>query len=84
MFYNCGIIFFSKDVAKHTLSNITHFSSPHLQDFMDPVGNFSIYRAHLERAISEANQGKGKKNWVIPFFSLIVKDIYFMQQSSAK
>ncbi len=55
-----------------------------LQDFMDPMGNFSIYRHHLEKAVSEANQGKSGQRWVVPFFSLIVKDIYFMQQSSGK
>jgi len=53
---------------------------------MDPIGNFSNYRTSLERAISEANQTKGTKGkrWVVPFFSLIVKDVYFMQQSSDK
>lgn len=58
----------------------------HTQDFVDPVGNFSNYRSHLEKAISEVNQTRGDKpkRWVVPFFSLIVKDIYFLQQSSDK
>lgn len=48
---------------------------------MDPISNFSMYRGTLEKAIGQADAAKdGPSSWVVPFFSLIVKDIYFLHQ----
>ena len=48
---------------------------------MDPVGNFSVYRSALAKAIGQADAAsEGPHSWVVPFFSLIVKDIYFLHQ----
>ena len=48
---------------------------------MDPISNFSTYRVTLEKAIGQADKAKdGPHSWVVPFFSLIVKDIYFLHQ----
>lgn len=48
---------------------------------MDPISNFSTYRGTLEKAIGQADAAKdGPHGWVVPFFSLIVKDIYFMHE----
>ncbi|XP_064396126.1 ras-GEF domain-containing family member 1B-like [Halichondria panicea] len=79
-----GLFMSSVTRLKKTRSRVTSGKLQSIEDFMDPMGNFSIYRHHLEKAVSEANQGKSGQRWVVPFFSLIVKDIYFMQQSSGK
>ena len=50
-----------------------------LQGFVDPINNFAQYRQALEASISQADQAQ-KRGWVVPFFSLIVKDIYFMHE----
>lgn len=51
------------------------------KDFVEPFSNFSTYRGALEKAISQANASKdGPHCWVVPFFSLMVKDIYFMHE----
>lgn len=48
---------------------------------MDPVSNFGTYRSSLEKAIGQADASKdGPHSWVVPFFSLIVKDVYFLHQ----
>ena len=53
-----------------------------LQGFVDPINNFSQYRQALEASISQADQTQ-ERGWVVPFFSLIVKDIYFMHEGMA-
>lgn len=52
------------------------------QCFVDPISNFSHYRQALEASISQADQPQ-ERGWVIPFFSLIVKDIHFMHKGMA-
>ena len=48
---------------------------------MDPISNFGTYRGALDKAIGQADASKdGPHSWVVPFFSLIVKDIYFMHE----
>jgi len=40
-----------------------------------------MYRNTLDKAIGHANLSKeGPLSWVVPFFSLLVKDIYFLHQ----
>ena len=46
---------------------------------MDPLNNFSLYRKALEAAMGEASQSKDE-SCVVPFFSLLVKDIYFLHE----
>ena len=53
-----------------------------LQGFVDPINNFAQYRQALEASISQADQMQ-ERGWVVPFFSLIVKDIYFMNEGMA-
>ena len=50
------------------------------QDFVDPVQNFSSYRQRLEKCIEQAGASKEETKWVVPFFSLILKDIYFLHE----
>ena len=48
---------------------------------MDPISNFGTYRGTLAKAIGQADADTdGPHSWVVPFFSLIVKDIYFLHQ----
>ncbi|XP_006814037.1 ras-GEF domain-containing family member 1B-like [Saccoglossus kowalevskii] len=55
-----------------------------LEHLMDPTSNFSNYRQSLRAAIqrSQASIG-GCDRIVIPFFSLLVKDIYFLNEGCA-
>ena len=52
------------------------------QEFVDPVQNFSSYRQSLEDAIVKARTAKEERpcSCVVPFFSLILKDIYFLHE----
>lgn len=59
---------------------ITIFSFRLTQEFVDPVQNFSCYRQSLEKCIHQAGSGKEERQWVVPFFSLILKDIYFLHE----
>lgn len=61
----------------------TSFLHP-LQDFVDPINNFGAYRNALVKAIGQADAAQeGPHSWVVPFFSLIVKDIYFLHQGKS-
>ena len=52
------------------------------QEFVDPVQNFSCYRQSLQKAIEKASASKEERpcSCVVPFFSLILKDIYFLHE----
>ena len=67
--------------ADRILKYIPTFFLP-LQHQMDPTSNFSTYRqsltAAMQRALS-AQEGACDKI-VIPFFSLLVKDLYFLNE----
>eukprot|EP00731_Ephydatia_muelleri_P024799 Em0016g1070a len=52
-----------------------------LEHLADPVGNYAIYREELKGATSIAEQSV-KSSCVVPFFGLLVKDIYFTQEGN--
>lgn len=62
-----------------TLTSVSHNTSILLQAFVDPFSNFTTYRQALETAIGQASKNK-EKTCVVPFFSLLVKDIYFLNE----
>lgn len=48
---------------------------------MDPSSNFSSYRSTLKAAMwRSAGATDQRQRIVIPFFSLLVKDLYFLNQ----
>ena len=52
----------------------------YLQQLLDPSSNFSKYRGAMESAMSTARQEKDRR-CVVPFFSLIIKDLYFQNEA---
>ena len=51
---------------------------------MDPSSNFVSYRTTLQAAVSRSENATDKKQRVvIPFFSLLLKDLYFVNQGCA-
>ena len=61
----------------HSLTHTLMHLPP--QTFLDPCNNFSTYRHALVSAIAQANKSR-EKICVVPFFSLLVKDIYFLNE----
>ncbi|KAK0156482.1 Ras-GEF domain-containing family member 1B-A [Merluccius polli] len=54
-----------------------------LEHQMDPSSNFSNYRTSLQGALHRSITATGpREKIVIPFFSLLIKDLYFLNQSS--
>ncbi|XP_063920615.1 ras-GEF domain-containing family member 1B-like isoform X2 [Zophobas morio] len=52
-----------------------------LEHQMDPSSNFSSYRSTLKAAMWRSHGAKDQRQRiVIPFFSLLVKDLYFLNQ----
>ena len=51
---------------------------------MDPSSNFVSYRTTLQAAVSRSENATDKKQRVvIPFFSLLLKDLYFVNEGCA-
>ena len=51
---------------------------------MDPSSNFVSYRTTLQAAVSRSEQATDKKQRVvIPFFSLLLKDLFFVNEGCA-
>jgi len=51
---------------------------------MDPSSNFVSYRTTLQAAVSRSENATDKKQRVvIPFFSLLIKDLYFVNEGCA-
>ena len=55
-----------------------------LEHQMDPTSNFSSYRSTLKAAMwRSAGALDDRQKIVIPFFSLLVKDLYFLNEGCA-
>ncbi|XP_065827866.1 ras-GEF domain-containing family member 1B-like [Oscarella lobularis] len=55
-----------------------------LEQQMDPTSNFASYRGALTNAVeSSSTEPTNAKKCVIPFFSLLIKDIYVLNQVRA-
>ena len=55
-----------------------------LEHQMDPSSNFSSYRSTLKAAMwRSAGATDERQRIVIPFFSLLVKDLYFLNEGCA-
>ena len=53
----------------------------YLQHQMNPSSNFGSYRASLRAALWRAQQAvDDREKIVVPFFSLFVKDMYFLNE----
>ena len=66
---------------KKTWSKINSAKFAILEHQMDPTGNFSCYRSTLKAAMwRSAGATDQRERIVIPFFSLLVKDIYFLNE----
>nr|XP_011412291.2 ras-GEF domain-containing family member 1B isoform X4 [Crassostrea gigas] len=68
---------------KKTWSKVNRAKFEILEHQMDPTSNFGIYRSCLKAAMwrSEgAEAGSKEEKIIIPFFSLFVKDLYFLNE----
>ncbi|XP_076263601.1 ras-GEF domain-containing family member 1B-like isoform X3 [Rhynchophorus ferrugineus] len=66
---------------KKTWNKIQSGKFPILEHQMDPSSNFSSYRNTLKAAMwRSAGATDQRQRIVIPFFSLLVKDLYFLNQ----
>ncbi|XP_022315852.2 ras-GEF domain-containing family member 1B-like isoform X2 [Crassostrea virginica] len=68
---------------KKTWSRVNRAKFEILEHQMDPTSNFGIYRSCLKAAMwrSEgAEAGSKEEKIIIPFFSLFVKDLYFLNE----
>ncbi|OQV15348.1 Ras-GEF domain-containing family member 1B [Hypsibius exemplaris] len=55
-----------------------------LEHQMDPTGNFNSYRATLKAAMWRSEGAStDRERVIIPFFSLLVKDLYFLNEGCA-
>ena len=55
-----------------------------LEHQMDPTSNFSSYRSTLKAAMWRSAGAKDERQRiVVPFFSLLVKDLYFLNEGCA-
>lgn len=55
-----------------------------LEHQMDPANNFNCYRSTLKAALWRAQGASDmRERIVIPFFSLFLKDLYFLNECSA-
>ncbi|CAH1246192.1 ras-GEF domain-containing family member 1B-like isoform X3 [Branchiostoma lanceolatum] len=67
---------------KKTWSKVDTCKFDVLEHQMDPTSNFSNYRASLMAALHRAaGAHSNRERIVIPFFSLMVKDIYFLNET---
>ncbi|KAI6649337.1 Ras-GEF domain-containing family member 1B-like isoform X1 [Oopsacas minuta] len=64
---------------KKTWAKVNTSKFDKLMDTMNPSANFSNYRKSLKEAIDR--KGDKKEKAVIPFFSLLVKDLYMVNET---
>lgn len=67
---------------KKTLSKVNMSALDEVEHLMDPTGNFNAYRNCLLTAMGSIAQDKQQTSCVIPVFSLLLKDIYFLNQGN--
>lgn len=73
------VFFFSPCEQWHKVQQSAKFTI--LEQYMDPSSNFSSYRSTLKAALwRSAGATDQRQRVVIPFFSLLVKDIYFLNE----
>ncbi|XP_077457228.1 ras-GEF domain-containing family member 1B-A [Stigmatopora argus] len=69
---------------KKTWSKVKTAKFDILEHQMDPSGNFYNYRTALRGATQRSVMANSsREKMVIPFFSLLIKDIYFLNESCA-
>ncbi|KAK3579555.1 hypothetical protein CHS0354_028394 [Potamilus streckersoni] len=69
---------------KKTWSKVNTDKLDILEHQMNPANNFGSYRSSLKAAMWRSQEGSdSREKIVIPFFSLFVKDIYFLNEGSA-
>ncbi|XP_051924951.1 ras-GEF domain-containing family member 1B-A isoform X2 [Hippocampus zosterae] len=69
---------------KKTWSKVKTAKFDILEHQMDPSGNFYNYRTALRGATQRSvTANSSREKMVIPFFSLLIKDIYFLNESCA-
>ncbi|XP_018013701.1 ras-GEF domain-containing family member 1B isoform X3 [Hyalella azteca] len=69
---------------KKTWSKVQTAKFSVLEHQMDPTSNFSSYRSTLKAAMwRSAGAVDDRQKIVIPFFSLLVKDLYFLNEGCA-
>ncbi|XP_057688460.1 ras-GEF domain-containing family member 1B-A [Corythoichthys intestinalis] len=69
---------------KKTWSKVKTAKFDILEHQMDPSGNFYNYRTALRGATQRSvTANSSREKIVIPFFSLLIKDIYFLNESCA-
>ncbi|XP_065910570.1 ras-GEF domain-containing family member 1B-like [Dysidea avara] len=67
---------------KKTLSKVNMSPMEEVEHLMDPTSNFGAYRSCLLTAVSSVTQDKQQANCVVPVFSLLLKDIYFLNEAN--
>lgn len=65
---------------KKTRAKVNSAKLQEIEALVDPVNNFSRYRQALALAITQAGQEE-ERRCVIPFFSLLIKDVYFLHEA---
>jgi len=69
---------------RKTWSKVNRTQLSVLEHQMDPSSNFTSYRATLKAAVWRAvGATDDQRRIVIPFFSLLVKDLYFLNEGCA-
>ncbi|CAL8293833.1 ras-GEF domain-containing family member 1B-A [Gadus morhua] len=78
-----GMTMGSVSRLKKTWGKVKTASFDILEHQMDPSSNFSNYRRSLQGALQRSLSATSpREKVVIPFFSLLIKDLYFLNQSS--
>ncbi|CAL8344295.1 unnamed protein product [Lota lota] len=78
-----GMTMGSVSRLKKTWGKVKTASFDILEHQMDPSSNFSNYRTSLQGALQRSLTATSpREKIVIPFFSLLIKDLYFLNQSS--
>lgn len=75
-----GLNFTSVTRLRKTWAKVSEVKTELLDSFANPAGNFQTYRQSLIDTLS-AGQVQDENFCVIPFFSLLVKDIYMLNES---
>ncbi|XP_014675863.1 PREDICTED: ras-GEF domain-containing family member 1B-A-like, partial [Priapulus caudatus] len=69
---------------KKTWSKVDTSKFDILEHQMDPASNFNSYRATLQAAMWRSEGGHNdREKIIIPFFSLLLKDIYYLNEGCA-
>jgi hypothetical protein len=80
-FFFCSRFLSPRSPAPEQWSKVQSAKFSILEHQMDPSSNFSSYRSTLKAAMwRSAGATDERQRIVVPFFSLLVKDLYFLNE----